>query len=333
VRHAHGFVVQTLADLGLVGALLALVLLLTWVGAAGRATHPFNRKRTRYTPERVGMLSMLCVVVVFGAHSLIDWTWYVPGNACVALLCAGWLAGRGELVGATPGESPRPTAPRATDPGRLRWPDRWPRPSYTRIAVAAAVVVAALLAMWSQWQPQRSEDAVQQATARLEAHRPAAATAAAEAAVSRDPLSSGALFTLAGVQHAAGRPALARATLERAVRLQPSNPATWLALGRYELEAGEAKAAVVALQAAIYLNPESIAPEAVADGRLEAIETRNDYIQALRKSMQQREAAQRAARLRSASESRARAAAGARRAARRRSAPGSTRSRTHPAAG
>ncbi len=27
------------------------------------------------------MLSMLCVVVVFGAHSLVDWTWYVPGNA------------------------------------------------------------------------------------------------------------------------------------------------------------------------------------------------------------------------------------------------------------
>ena len=40
---------------------------------------------------------MLCLVVVFGVHSLVDWTWYVPGNACVALLCAGWLAGRGPL--------------------------------------------------------------------------------------------------------------------------------------------------------------------------------------------------------------------------------------------
>src|SRR6185437_1204917 len=50
-----------------------------------------------YTPERVGLLSMLCLVVVFGIHSLADWTWYVPGNACVALLCAGWLAGRGPL--------------------------------------------------------------------------------------------------------------------------------------------------------------------------------------------------------------------------------------------
>ena len=128
VRHAHGFVVQTLADLGVVGLLLALALLAAWMVAAGRATHPFNRRWTSrravseprqgllapdswpgwrsftisgrpapYTPERIGMLSMLCLVVVFGIHSLVDWTWYVPGNACVALLCAGWLAGRGPL--------------------------------------------------------------------------------------------------------------------------------------------------------------------------------------------------------------------------------------------
>ena len=50
-----------------------------------------------YTAERVALLSMLVMVVVFGIHSLADWTWYVPGDAIVALLCAGWLAGRGPL--------------------------------------------------------------------------------------------------------------------------------------------------------------------------------------------------------------------------------------------
>jgi Tfp pilus assembly protein PilF len=309
VQHAHGFVVQTLADLGLVGLVLALALLLTWMAAARRPTHPFDRKLTRYTPERIGMLSMLCLVVVFGAHSLIDWTWYVPGNACVALLCAGWLAGRGELR-AVGGEA----APR-------------PRPSYTRISIAGAVIVAALLAMWSQWQPQRSEVAAQQADAQLEAHHPAAATADANSAVSRDPLSLGALFTLAAVQQDSGHPQLARATLERAVRLQPSNPQSWSALGRYELESGDPTAAVGALQAAIYLNPESISPEAIADGRPEAIKTQNDYIQALRES------ARRAAALKSASAARARAAARARRARLRRPAPGSARSRTRRSAG
>jgi tetratricopeptide (TPR) repeat protein len=333
VRHAHGFVVQTLADLGLVGLILALALLLTWMAAAGRATHPFNRRWSSwrawlhvrsgarpgwwrlgerepsgYTAERIGMLSMLCVVVVFGAHSLIDWTWYVPGNACVALLCAGWVAGRGELREAAAGGV-------------------WSRPSYTRMSVAAAVLVAALLAMWSQWQPQRSEEAAQQADAQLEAHHRGAATAAADSAVSRDPLSIGALFTLANVQQKGGQPRLARATLEHAVRIQPSNPESWLALGRYQLQDGDPAAAVGALQAAIYLDPELIAPEAIADGHRKAIETQNDYIQALRAVAAQKQAA-RAASLKSASEARARAAQRARRIARRRSAPGSARSRT-----
>ena len=145
VRHAHGFIVQTLADLGIVGLLIVLGLLGTWMAAAGRATHIFNRRwggwgewlRIKsggrpgwrsspqpYTPERIGMLSMLCLVVVFGAHSMIDWTWYTPGTACVALLCAGWLAGRGELSRpaaqdeGAPGGRPRgPRAPERPAPG------------------------------------------------------------------------------------------------------------------------------------------------------------------------------------------------------------------------
>jgi tetratricopeptide (TPR) repeat protein len=331
VRHAHGFIVQTLADLGLVGLILALALLLTWLAAAGRATHPFNRSWTSwrawlqlrsgvrpgwralrtselggralaYTPERVGMLSMLCLVVVFGAHSLIDWTWYVPGDACVALLCAGWLAGRGELVAQSAGartsvgsDGPRSDFGQAP-PGQAqrRQAPLHGRPSSTRLLVAGAVLVAALLAMWSQWQPQRSEEARQQAYDQLEAHDLPAANAAALSAVARDPLSVEALFTLADVQQAADRPALALATLERAVRLQPSNPQPWLVLGRYELQRGSPMAAVNALQASIFLNPESISPEAIADGRHEAIRIRNEYIEALRQATAASDASTRA---------------------------------------
>jgi hypothetical protein len=320
VHHAHGFIVQTLADLGLVGLLLALALLIAWMAAAGRPTHPFNRRwtstlsgtgwrawprirsgerpgwlrlrereLTRYTPERIGMLSMLCLVVVFGAHSLIDWTWYVPGDACVALLCAGWLAGRGPLSAPT-GERSLPGAGAGARPpsgdvahersaGSGPRPGSGARPGYVRLAIAGAAIVLALLAAWSQWQPQRSEEARQEALALL-AGDPVGATVAAERAVSRDPLSVEALFTLASTEQVAGQPALARATLERAVRLQPSNPQTWLALGRYDVKS-DPRAAVKELQAAIYLNPESIAPEAIADGNVEAIRIHNEYIQAL----------------------------------------------------
>jgi O-Antigen ligase len=327
VRHAHGFVVQTLADLGLVGLAISLALLLAWMAAAGRATHPFNRRWSSwsvwlhlregarpgwrrvgegdlalYTPERIGLLSMLCLVVVFGVHSLVDWTWYVPGAACVALMCAGWLAGRGPLA-AIPGARSN-----VVGHATRRWVWRPGEPGFARTALVPIVVVAALLAAWTQWQPQRAEEARQEALTQL-ASNPSAARAAAERAVSRDPLSAEALFTLANVQKVSGQKALARATLTRAVRLQPSNPQSWLELAHFDLANDHPKLAVSELQAAIYLNPELIAPEAIAPpyGQQEAIETYNDYIQALRASAQ----------LKSASASRSQARGAARRAVRR----------------
>jgi hypothetical protein len=346
VRHAHGYIVQTLADLGLVGLAVTLALLLVWMAAAGRATHPFNRRwsswstlrgwldragsggtpgwrrltsadgrAASYTPERVGMLSMLCLVVVFGIHSIADWTWYVPGNACVVLLCAGWLAGRGPL-GAGASRSAPAGSPRAIEPGAgkassaaLGVPDvaaevtgapgaphagRAGLPGLeqlrarlsartlgaVRIAVAVAAIVGATLAAWVQWQPQRSATASQQALTEL-ASNPRGALSTAQTAVSRDPLSAQALFTLSAVQQATGSPELARATLQRAVRLQPSNPQTWLTLGQYDL-AKSPRAAEHELAAAIYLNPESVSPEAIAQGNPEAIAIQNDYVQALR---------------------------------------------------
>jgi hypothetical protein len=312
VRHAHGYIVQTLADLGLVGLILTLALLLTWMAAAGRSTHPFNRRWTSwrelngvsdpdgdddgrrrgvlrgwrsigwrrvpapYTPERIGLLSMLCIVVVFGVHSLADWTWYVPGNACVALLCAGWLAGRGPIDGAVEAGA---SQARSTSARHGRWS---PRSDWRSTGIACAVIVAALLAAWVQWQPLRSEDAAQEALSLIPTNQ-SRALSAAHAAVDRDPLSVEALFSLAKVEQAAGEGALAKTTLERAVRLQPSNPQTWLALGEYEL-VGDPQAALNDLHAAIYLNPESIAPELIAQGNPEAITIQNDYVRALRGS-------------------------------------------------
>jgi O-antigen ligase/Tfp pilus assembly protein PilF len=275
VRHAHGFIVQTLSDLGAIGLALVLALLAVWLAAAGRCTHPFNRRwrawRWRsapqpYTPERVGMLSLLCLVVVFGVHSLVDWTWYVPGNACVALACAGWLAGRGELGaserGAQEGAGTR-------SPITLRLP-QLASVSPVQWAAAVAIAALALLSAWVQWQPQRSAEASAQALATLERHRPAAAVAQARAGVAHDPLSAEALLALATVQSATGEAGFARQTLERAVRLQPSNPASWQALGEYDLT-GNPQAALRELRAALYLNPRSVPVQ-------------NLYVEALRAS-------------------------------------------------
>jgi tetratricopeptide (TPR) repeat protein len=294
VRHAHGFIVQTLSDFGLVGLALALALLAVWLAAAARATHPLNGRLARgpardrraprdrrppYTPERIGLLSMLCLIVVFGAHSLIDWTWYVPGDACVALLCAGWLAGRGEL------RSTLTLDPSAQDTvvsrrrGRFSLRELDP----ARAGVAAAILVAALLGAWTQWQPLRSVDASNGALELLP-RDPRGALAQAQTAVSRDPLSAQALFTLATIQRSLGQSAVARATLQRAVRLQPSNPQTWVALGEYDLEANDPQAAVGELRAAVYLNPETVAPEAVIADNPGLLTVRNEYLLALRET-------------------------------------------------
>jgi hypothetical protein len=297
VVHAHGFVVQTLADLGIVGLLLSLALLGSWAFEARRSTRPLNRPPRAYTPERIGLLTMLCVVVTFGTHSLIDWTWYIPGNALVALLCAGWLAGRGALAESTEAEpAPATAGPRE---GHVRaWVrERWRslgregaawrlpggRELDPRIGLAAIVVVGVLLAAWAEWQPQRAEDARAEALTLAEAGHLQAAAGAARAAVSRDPLSAEALFALADVQTIAGKRLQARETLQKAVRKQPSNPATWLELARADLHE-HPRAALKELQAAIYLNPESIAPEAISGptAQQESIEIYNDYIELLR---------------------------------------------------
>ncbi len=326
VRQAHGYLVQTLADLGIVGLALTLALLLAWMAAAGAPTHPFNRRwRARrsppgiawrqtqlaYTPERVGMLTMLSIVIVFGVHSFADWTWYVPGDACVALMCAGWLAGRGSLPVGNPaapagtlasavpspasvatatlplegGGAQAPIADNGTQARTLAGGTAPPehndgasvrtlarataRLGPIRVGVAIAVVVGALLAAWTEWQPQRSIDASEQALALLP-RNPVAARAAAQAAVDRDPLSAVALFRLSAVQNATGESALARATLQKAVRLQPSNPETWLTLGEYDL-AGNPRAAIGELRAAVYLNPESIPAQNVYIRALRAV--------------------------------------------------------------
>ena len=58
------------------------------------------RRRDRGLPwdaERVGLATLAAVALVFGLHSAIDWTWFVPGNVVPALLCAGWVASRATL--------------------------------------------------------------------------------------------------------------------------------------------------------------------------------------------------------------------------------------------
>src|SRR4051794_10019867 len=99
-QHAHGYLHQTAADLGIAGLLVNAVLLVAWLLAARRATGLLRRgsaRVTSFSAERVGLIALALCTIVFGLHSLVDWVWYVPGPTAMALVAAGFVAGRGPL--------------------------------------------------------------------------------------------------------------------------------------------------------------------------------------------------------------------------------------------
>jgi hypothetical protein len=247
VRHAHGYVVQTLADMGIVGMAVSLALLAAWMAAAERTVGLFGRARRRaWTSERVGMATLLTICIVFGVHSFVDWTWFVPGNAILALLCAGWLAGRGPTS--------EPIEPR--EPVRLAVRDP------VRIALATGAAAIALVAAWTSWQPQRAVAKGSDALATAEAGNYPLARAQIADAEKINPLSVDLLFQQSAIVGASGDVAGARAALQEAVRKEPANAATWLNLAQFELDQGHKPQALSAIGSALYLDPRS--PDAIS---------------------------------------------------------------------
>ena len=250
VQHAHGYVVQTLADLGWAGLAASLLATFAWLWAAARTIG--LRPRDRGLPwdaERIGMVAAIGVAVVFGVHSAIDWTWFVPGNVVPALLCAGWVVARGPL-------RERLSAPAAAEPER----ERLAGP----LAAAGLVCVLGVVAAWSALQPVRAAHAEDAAYARLDKGAVTQAVSIARIAHERDPLALDPLFDIASFEQLSGDTAAAGSALEQAVNLEPANPEPWRRLGEFRLNVThDAKGALEAYQAAYFLDPQS--PQSISD--------------------------------------------------------------------
>jgi hypothetical protein len=248
VAHAHGYFHETFADFGLIGLVLSLALLVAWAVAAGRALGVRRRLRpaaafrappVEYAAEHAGLITLAVVVLMFGLHSLIDWTWFIPGTAVLALACAGWLVGRGPL---------------GAPVGRLRTRRLLSR-SPGAGAIVAAVVVATLVAVWVVVQPLRSADASGSAVSALVRGNTAAALTDAREAQADNPVSVDPLWLQSEIYRVSGDPAAARRALLRATSVQPSNPETWQRLGCYDLRRGRLGAAHSELGRALALTP------------------------------------------------------------------------------
>jgi tetratricopeptide (TPR) repeat protein len=255
VRQAHGYLPQTAADLGLAGLAVSLALLAAWLASAARATGLRRRDRGReFTSERIGLLTLVAVVIVFGVHSFVDWTWFVPANAAVALLAAGWVAGRGPLAR----NSEAQDAPAPTRAGDLRERLRAGLHERGRAIAAAAVLLIVLATAWAVWQPMRADTMTQDALDTLDRGDGAAALTQANRAHDVDPLALDPLYAISTIQLAAGRNSEAGAALEEAVRLQPDNPDPWVRLAEFEFNTLQRPAAALkAIRPALYLDPRS----------------------------------------------------------------------------
>ncbi len=243
VAHAHGQVPQALADLGLAGVLLIVFAGLAWLVAAYRTLTPAAGARMKsWEPERSGFTVMTVLVIMFGIHSAIDWTWYVPGVALPMLLIAGCVAGRGPLTRALPAIGSL---------GRYKM--------IARTAAAVVVLAAAGLAMWSVAQPQRASDKVDRALELSDEKKFEQAAAEARSAHRTNPTSVEPFFALSTIEHTSGNLRGGLGPLEQAVRLQPANPLAWERLGEYFLfDLGRAQDALSVLQRAVFLNPHDV---------------------------------------------------------------------------
>jgi len=259
-RRAHGFVPQTLSDIGVLGALGALLLVAAWLVAALRATglqprrwwRPTTRTRPSWTSERAALVALGLAAIVFGVQSATDWTWFVPGLTAIALVAAGFVAGRGPLPDRrTAGVGPTTTEhdPAAPAP---------PRPRAARAFACAAVGAVALLCGWAAWQPVAADRAIARSYALTGAGEPVAALREAADARDLDPYSVEPFYAAATALSAIDRQRAAIASLRRAAAERPRDPEPWLRIAAVQLDLRDAPvAALAAAEQALRRDPHS----------------------------------------------------------------------------
>ena len=260
-RHAHGYFVQTLADLGLVGLALSLIALAAWllaalraIGATPRSTvgqrfllgdRRVNRDRApMWTDERIAVTALFLVALSYGLQSAFDWTWFVPAPTAMGLIAAGYVAGR------RPSRAPGDPPERRSVATRAPW----------RGAVAVGILVATLACAWNAWQPQRVDDLADEALGLAAAGDVDGALRKAREARDVSELSPKPLWAEATALAAGSHFSSAEAVLEAAVAEHPNLAQAWLRLADFRLDRlNDPVAALEAVEAALYLDPESLA--------------------------------------------------------------------------
>ena len=246
VSQPHSVPLQLLADLGVVGLVLGLLVV------AGAAAGIRRGLRLVADHERPAAAALACLVLAYGIHALVDYDLDFLSVTAPALLALGTLLAVGRAASATPDRRARPRGADRDDSGRCRG-DRPPCACAARHGPCSRC---------GRRRPHRRG-------CRRRRPRPPAQS-----------LSPGPLLALAVAADAAQDEDTAVAWYEEATDLQPENPDVWFELGLYHVIAtGDLCAAYQALNASYTLDPEQqalgpgrpldVARDAVNDGACE----------------------------------------------------------------
>lgn len=230
IRNAHSQLFELLAETGLLGALLFVVLLATPIAAACAAA----ARRRPGVPDAVLVGPPLAA---FAVGVLVDWHWQVTALAVAAMTLAAVALARAD--------GPDYQSPRSKP---ARWRTAGQGIALTAVAVGSiAVLGAALIA------PQ-AVDASRDAAARGDL---AAAARAADDGASAAGFAATPLLQRAVVAEQAGDLPAAAAAAAAAARRTPRDWRPWFVLARVATAQGDHQRAVRAFRQARRLNPQS----------------------------------------------------------------------------
>jgi hypothetical protein len=237
VRDAHSLYVETLGELGLVGFVLVLALVVGGVSIGVRRA---------LVGEGDAQVSTAALTAVFAAYAVaagIDWMWELPAVTVVAVLALGLVTG--------------PATQDAALPRLARHDELPPLGTRYRFGLGVAALLVAWAAVGAQLIPLLAQRAIARSEAAIERGDLADAEGEATAARHIQPWAASPYLQLALVAEDRGQLMQARLRIDQAIERDSRSWRLWLVAARIDTKLGDVRRAAASLRRAIELNPRS----------------------------------------------------------------------------
>lgn len=240
---AHSMPMQLLAELGVVGLVLAYGAVLALLAAAIART-----RRQEHGRERDLSIALLAAAAAWLVHGLFDWDLQIPAVTAPVLVMLGLLGGR--AAAAEPALAPRPA------------PLLGARVPLVALATLVACAFAASVAL--PWLAANKADGAAEIASAGTPEALADAAAQADLAARLNPLSARPLYVAAAVAGRRDRLLEARAHLLEAVDRAPRDPQTWSRLAGLAAQLADRNGFLAATRRLFALDPHNPIAEAQA---------------------------------------------------------------------